>query len=338
MLTGACMGRSGLNRTTSLATITLVIAAEIPDLDILWYLRGPISGFAHHRGFTHTLLGSPLMAALVVLAVYGIHQMQRARGSGGSSPPRWGLLGFYAWLGVLSHILLDYSNSYGVRPFAPWYPKWFSWDIAFIVEPVMLAALILGLIASPLLALVQEEIAGRSPRGPRGRGGAIFALVSLLLVFWVRDFQHRKAVTALQGRLFGQQEPLRVSAYPYALNPFKWMGVVETASSFQVMPVNSSPLEIDPDGRALTHYKPEESAASRAAKNSPLGRVYLDWAVYPSLEVQPRSAPEGGYSAQFMDLRFSYPEGRIGFLGASVEMDRNLNVTEERFGQYAEKY
>lgn len=332
------MGRSGLNRTTGLATITLVIAAEAPDIDMLWFLRGPISGFAHHRGFTHTLLGSPLVAALVVLAVYGIHRAQRARGGGGNSPPRWGLLCLYAWLGVLSHILLDYSNSYGIRPLAPWNPKWFSWDIALIVEPVILAALILGLTIPLLLTLVQEEIGGRGKGGPRGRGGAIFGLVSLLLVFWLRDFQHRKAVTALQGRLYGQEEPLRVSAYPYALNPFRWMGVVETASSFQLMHVNSSPLEIDPDGRAQTLYKPEESAASLAAKKSPLGRVYLDWAAYPLLEVQPRPAPEEGYSAKFMDLRFAYLEGRIGSLGASVALDRNLNVTEERFGRYAEKY
>ena len=337
MLTGACLGRSGLNRTTGLATLTLVIAAEIPDLDILWYLRGPISGFAHHRGFTHTLLGSPLMAALAVLLVYGWHRVQRARGGGGP-PPRWGWLGGYAWLGVLSHILLDYSNSYGVRPFAPWCPHWISWDIAFIVEPVILAALILGLVTSPLLALVQEEIAGRGPRGPRGRGGAIFALVSLLLVFGLRDFQHRKAVTALRGRLYGQEEPLRVSAYPYALNPFKWLGVVETAATLQVMHVHSSPLEIDPEGRARTLYKPEESAASLAAKQSPLGRVYLDWAVYPWLEVQPRPAPQEGYSARFMDLRFAYPEGEIVSLGASVTLDRNRRVTEERFGSYGEKY
>jgi len=197
MLTGACMGRSGLNRTTALATITLVIAAEIPDIDIAWYLRGPISGFAHHRGFTHTLLGSPLMALLTVLVVYGIYRVQRARGGSGAAAPRWGLLYLYAWLGVASHILLDFSNGYGVRPFAPWNPRWYSWDIAFIIEPVILAVLVVGLITPALLALVQEEIAGHGKRGPRRRGSAIFALVSVLLLFWLRDFEHRKAVTAL---------------------------------------------------------------------------------------------------------------------------------------------
>ena len=33
LLTGACISRAGLNRTTGLATLTLVLAAEAPDLD-----------------------------------------------------------------------------------------------------------------------------------------------------------------------------------------------------------------------------------------------------------------------------------------------------------------
>ncbi len=337
MLTGACLGRSGMNRTTALATVTMVMAAEIPDIDVLWYLRGPISGFAHHRGFTHTLAASPLMAALAVLAAYVIYRVQEARGRGGD-PPRWGLLYLYAWLAVLSHILLDYSNNYGIRPFAPWNPKWFSWDIAFIVEPVLLIVLILGLITPPLLALVQEEIAGRNRRGPRGRGGAIFALVAMLLLFWLRDFEHRKAVTALRGRMYNEQEPLRVSAYPFAMNPFKWKGVVETSTSFQVMDVNSLTPEVDPQGRAQTLYKPEETPASLSAKKSPLGRVYLDWAAYPWLETQALPMPEGGYSVKFRDLRFAYLDTRMGTLGASVSLDKNLNVTEERFGGRVEKY
>ncbi|MFZ0299857.1 MAG: hypothetical protein WAM13_16010 [Candidatus Sulfotelmatobacter sp.] len=34
-LTGACMGRAGLNRKTALATAVLTLAAEAPDLDVL---------------------------------------------------------------------------------------------------------------------------------------------------------------------------------------------------------------------------------------------------------------------------------------------------------------
>src|SRR3984893_11182648 len=39
-LTGACLGRAGLNRKTALATLTLTLAAEAPDLDVLSGLGG----------------------------------------------------------------------------------------------------------------------------------------------------------------------------------------------------------------------------------------------------------------------------------------------------------
>ncbi|HEY6972086.1 MAG TPA: metal-dependent hydrolase, partial [Candidatus Angelobacter sp.] len=56
-LTGACLSRAGLNRTTGLATLTLVLASEAPDLDIVTLFGGSVSYLEHHRGITHTFLG-----------------------------------------------------------------------------------------------------------------------------------------------------------------------------------------------------------------------------------------------------------------------------------------
>ena len=39
-LTGASLGRSGFNRKTAYATLAMTLAAEAPDLDIFWDLRG----------------------------------------------------------------------------------------------------------------------------------------------------------------------------------------------------------------------------------------------------------------------------------------------------------
>ena len=60
ILTGACLSRAGLNRRAAYATLTMAIAAEFPDIDTLWSLRGPIAGFQHHRGITHTFVGLPV--------------------------------------------------------------------------------------------------------------------------------------------------------------------------------------------------------------------------------------------------------------------------------------
>ena len=53
-LTGACMARTGFNRRTALATATMTLAAEAPDIDVLGRIRGPVFAFGHHRGFTHS--------------------------------------------------------------------------------------------------------------------------------------------------------------------------------------------------------------------------------------------------------------------------------------------
>src|SRR5271157_793094 len=173
------MGRAGLNRKTALATLTLTLAAEAPDLDVLGRFRGPAFGFAHHRGFTHSLLGIPLSAAVVVGVVYLIWRQRGRRTNNPTLPPRWGLLYFYACLAGLSHILLDFTNNYGVRPFWPFSEKWYSWDIVFIVEPVMLAFLILGLVVPSLFGLIDREIGARH-RGPRGRVAATLALIGVV--------------------------------------------------------------------------------------------------------------------------------------------------------------
>ena len=60
-LTGACLARTGLNRKTAYATLAMTLAAEAPDMDAFWGFRGPVAGFEHHRGITHTFLGAPLM-------------------------------------------------------------------------------------------------------------------------------------------------------------------------------------------------------------------------------------------------------------------------------------
>src|SRR5262249_11228633 len=94
LLTAACISRAGLNRKTGLATLTMVLAAEAPDADVLALLGGSVSGFAHHRGFTHTLVGAPVVAGVVTLAVYGIYRLMARRGRKPRLLPRWGLLLF----------------------------------------------------------------------------------------------------------------------------------------------------------------------------------------------------------------------------------------------------
>ena len=334
-LFGACLGRAGLNRKTALATLTLTLAAEAPDLDVLGSFGGRTFAFAHHRGFTHSFLGLPIVATAVVGFVYWIWRLRRRKTNDPNLPPRWGLLFLYACLAGISHILLDFTNNYGVRPFWPFWEKWYSWDIVFIVEPVMLVLMILGLAVPSLFALIDKEIGARR-RSPRGRVAATLALVGIVVMWGVRDYEHRRAIHALEARTYNDAEPLRASAYPMMINPFHWYGVVETPAFFALAPVDSLGPDVDPDGQLEIHYKPEETRVTLAAKGSYAGRVFLDWAQYPVTQTE--TLPDQGYIVRFQDLRYAGSLGLVAGkenrspLGRAVELDKNLKVLGDVFG------
>jgi len=331
-LTGACMGRAGLNRKTALATATVTLAAEAPDLDVLGEFKGRVFGFAHHRGFTHSFLGIALVSAAVVGLMYLIWRLRGRKLKDPNLPPRWGLLFGFAYLAGLSHILLDYTNNYGVRPFWPFSEKWYSWDIVFIVEPIILILLVVGLVLPVFFSFIDREIGVRR-KHPAGRWGATVALLGVVALWGVRDYEHRRAVNALEARTYESDDPIRASAFPLWWSPFRWVGVVETRNFFATTMVHSTSPEVDPDGEMQILYKPEETPVTLAAKRSYLGRVYLDWAQYPITETEPLASAEQGYVVRFIDLRFQQPgKPSRGVLAANVELDRNLNVVGENFG------
>ena len=78
LLTGACLARLGFNRKTALATLTMTLAAEAPDIDLVAYVKGSVPGFVCHRGATHTLWGIPLVSALVLAVVFIGHRVTPA--------------------------------------------------------------------------------------------------------------------------------------------------------------------------------------------------------------------------------------------------------------------
>ena len=335
------MARAGFNRMSALATVTMVLAAEAPDIDVVTDFGGDVFAFSHHRGMTHTLVGVPVVAGLVVFVVWAGWRLRRkfrpkpttagTTAEVSAANPRWGVLYGLACVAALSHILLDFTNSYGVRPFMPFNDRWFSWDIVFIIEPVMWAILAAGLVLPALFRLVDREIGVRDRR-PRGRLAAWAALAAIIGFWAIRDYEHRRAIAAMDSLTYRGEDALRFSAYPYMSNPFRWYGVIETPNFFERVDVDSRRPQVDPEDRAEIRPKPAQTPAVIAAKNSYLGRVYLNWAQYPVTEEEKLQPPQSGYVVRFYDLRYMYPgEGRT-FLSGRVRLDDNYNVVSESFG------
>ncbi|MDW5267617.1 MULTISPECIES: metal-dependent hydrolase [Acidobacteriaceae] len=312
LMTGAVLARSGFNRKAAYATLAMTLAAEAPDLDTLWAIRGPIAAFQHHRGWTHTLLGLPLEAAVVVGAVYLFHRwrLRRKKPAKQSAPLRWGLLYAFALVALLSHLLLDWTNNYGIRPFFPFNPHWYAASLVFIFEPVIFGLLLIALIAPALFGLVNSEVGARKPAF-RGRGWAIAALVAIVALWGWRAVEQQQAIQlALNSQDFGADpggvQILRVSAEPYPTNPFHWQVIVDTPNFYQLGTVDTFTNTVTTNAHSDLFYKPAETAATLAAKQSWLGHVYLDWSQLPLVTQSDADPITGAITVTFRDLRFLY--------------------------------
>ena len=279
-LTGAALSRAGFNRKTALATLTMTLAAEAPDIDIVTYFKGSLFEFAHHRGITHTFIGVPFVTAAVLLFVWIIHRVrmrspqqvservERLRKNGYPIQPRWGLLYLFGLIAGFSHLLLDYTNNYGIRPFEPFSYHWYAWDIVFIFEPLLYVALIGGLVLPSLFRLINEEIGAKS-RGPRGQVGAILALLGVLAIWGVRDYQHRKAVAAMQARVYQGADPIRASAFPY---PAKSVYLVRRGRDPRLLRANAGGF---PYTRSRSARQYADPLQARGDAGKPGGQVVL---------------------------------------------------------------
>ncbi|HEX8354584.1 MAG TPA: metal-dependent hydrolase [Pyrinomonadaceae bacterium] len=133
-LVGLAAAKAGLGRQGAYATLVCVAAANMPDIDIVARLRGPAFYLQHHRGITHSIVGTLALAVALPLLVYAAERLwARLRGR----EPRARLKGLLVCSLLLSasHPLLDWTNNYGVRPLLPWDGRWFYGDLLFIVDP-----------------------------------------------------------------------------------------------------------------------------------------------------------------------------------------------------------
>ncbi|MFL5562642.1 MAG: metal-dependent hydrolase [Gemmatimonadaceae bacterium] len=116
------------------AAISSVVAANLPDADLLYTGVGadPLTYMLHHRGFSHTVVIALLGALLLWVAALPLLRW-RASAAPTSDDRRWLLV--LLVVSAMSHLVLDWTNSYGLHPFWPFDDRWFYGDSVFIVEP-----------------------------------------------------------------------------------------------------------------------------------------------------------------------------------------------------------
>ena len=134
-LVGAVLGQSGLKRLSGLGLPTLIIAANIPDIDAGCTVYG-VESLAMRRGLTHGPIAMIVLPALLTAAMIALDRWQAQRGTRPADRPevKPGALFLLALIGTLSHPAFDWLNNYGIRLLEPFSSRWFYGDAIFIID------------------------------------------------------------------------------------------------------------------------------------------------------------------------------------------------------------
>lgn len=368
-LFGATLGRTSLGRAGRGTTATLLIASNIPDIDIVATAGGSIKYLEWHRGMTHGPIGLVALAAVAASLVHfggAILRRHLAETTlvGHRSPENeapFHMLFVVALIGVLFHVLMDLPTSYGTRPLSPFSWRWYALDWMPIIDIYLLIALGSGLFL------------GRLSQEARRRNAAIvFTFVAA--IYGVRAFMHHQALD-LAPRLFGPALPPRcdpppetdpivdswpkpvptpaaagrrclveIAALPTFTSPFDWRIVAQMSNSYEIHDINLLDGRIREAGgdavfwRQTIRYPNIWTDDVHRAAGTRLGQVFLGFSRFPAARTAHDAS--GSATVRFTDMRFvgstfanDTPARRVQPFTATIRFDSGGAVVSERLGE-----
>lgn len=289
-LVGGALAESGLKRRTRLGAATLLIGANIPDVDIAAALTGNDLGF--RRGWTHGVLAWVTLPVVLTGIMLMWNRIRPARGSGRRVVP-WQLL-LLASISVLTHPLLDWLNTYGVRLLMPFSERWFYGDSVFIVDPWLWLLLSGGMVWSRVLAR-----RGRNPAPRPARGG--LALAVIYIACMVGGTAAGRQVAAKDLGLDSAPGTRALMVEPVPLNPFRRRVVLAESDRYWFGEIHWWPqprMELSGD-YVLKGFDDPRVALVEPTEAS---RELLEWARFPYYVVE--GAP-GDRRVRLDDARYS---------------------------------
>jgi inner membrane protein len=296
-----------------------VLAANAPDIDVVSAAGGSLAYLHYHRHLTHALSMAPVMALLPVLLVWAFVR----------KPMAWGKAYFVSLIGIASHLAFDLTNVYGVRLLLPFSARWLRLDLNSIVDPWIMAALALAVLAPALSKLVDNEIGviPISTASRPGRMAALLALVFLFLYDGARFVFHERAISILNSRTYLGSPPRRVAAFPDTFNPLVWRGLAEGGNFYAIYTL-AVQKPFDPTAGVFVFQSQENAAIQSASETVPFQNL-LKFTQYPLWRITPTPEAQNGVQVQLSDMRFGSPQ-HPGFT-ALANLDAQQRVVRSEF-------
>jgi inner membrane protein len=307
-LTGAALGRAGLADRTRFGMATLMIASNLPDVDVLVFLTDTLP-VSFRRGWTHGVVAQVTLPLLLAGAMWALARA-RPPADASSPPARFAQLALLSYIGLYAHVFMDWLNSYGVRLLMPFSGQWFYGDALYIVDPWLYLMLGAGVFVSGR----HRKMGWSQPRRPAQVAVAMAAGYCLVMVasnLWARQVV-RDGITRA-----GQPADTRFMVTPVAVNPFRREVLVDTGDRYE-----KGELWFEP----APHFRPAgygvdtalDSPVAQRALASPRARAYLGWSRFPFLVVDRTEAPP---RLILNDYRYSDTTGRVGWAGLGIEIE-----------------
>ena len=278
-LVGAAMAEAGLKRHSAYASATLMIAANIPDLDVLVFATDT-PGIEFRRGWTHGVVGQAVLPIALTLAVTA---WARWRGSPPVRP--WRLLGL-SYVAIYSHLLLDFLNNYGVRVLAPLDWRWFYGDAVFILDPWLWLTLGAGVWVA------------RRQRAPQPARIALGVAAGYVAVMLASAAIAREAVVR-EWRATRGYDPSALMVGPVPVSPFSHQVIIDAGTHYETGTYHFSSPRLRLDAARIP--KNEHAPEVAAARMVPAIRGFLVWSRFPFWEVR---RTEAGTLVTVQDVRF----------------------------------
>jgi inner membrane protein len=369
-LFGATMAEAGLKRKTALATATLIIGANIPDVDGVAMLVSSDYALLVRRGWSHGILALIIWPFLLTGLMLGIDRLlsrwRQRKGRSRNGPPMhpgW-VLGI-AFLGVWSHPLLDWLNTYGIRLLMPFSDTWFYGDTLFIIDPwfwllagagVVMARSesLTGISGWIVLGTATTALVTTADIVPlAAKITWIAGIIAIVLLRWTNRFRHvvqpvalsllfatilytafmftgsRISVMHARSHLAGEGiEIEQIMANPLPARPLLRTGIAASVTHYYRFRINwLVPGSFELNGEPIPIEQPDQIA--EAALSAPDVQGLRNWMRFPTYEVR---RLDDGWRVFIRDLRNVHPEqeSTSGIGLAVVDLDEELQVRKVR--------
>ena len=288
-LLGAGLGETGLKARTRFGSPILMIAANLPDVDVLAFAFDT-PAVALRRGWTHGVLAQVLLPIVFTGVVLLADRLRRPPGIASA---RGGQVLLLSYVGVITHVALDWLNTYGVRLLMPFSTRWFYGDSVFIIDPWLWLMLGAGVF-----------LARRRRRPDLAALALLVAVVYVSGMVWTAVWA-RQYVVSVWAREHGEG-PRALMVGPVPVNPLRRSIIIDAGDHYRTGTLSLWSRRVALDARRVPRN--ENEAAAIRARDDKRVRAVLIWARFPFYDLAPL---EGGTRVTIADMRFPSRLGRM---------------------------